>query len=301
MSYAGILKLRGYDKTDHKYGIWRCTKCNTVKRILMVNVLSGHTQTCGCLKVEHGKKLGKAAIKHGMTGTTEYKTWLHMKDRCYNSSEKSYPHYGGRGITVCDEWRNSFEKFYEYMGNKPSPEHSIHRPENDGNYEPGNAVWATQEEQVRNRRNTKYMTYKGVEKPVAEWCNILGVNYDRVKHRLLEGWDGDRAVDEEKNNETRYFEWKGQKYTVVELAKKFGLSKPVLSNRINLGWSLEKALTEPTGKRDTLWLHNGENKTLKEWCKIYNVEYKNIHFKVTTKSMPLAVALETSVKKKNPT
>src|SRR5262245_10496757 len=89
---------------------------------------------------------------HGMANSPEYQAWNSAKQRCTNPNDGSYSRYGGRGIRMCDEWVNSFEAFYNYIGPRPSSNHSLDRyPNNDGNYEPGNCRWATKSEQAKNR------------------------------------------------------------------------------------------------------------------------------------------------------
>lgn len=92
---------------------------------------------------------------HGMKGTTEYAIWRSMKARCLNSNHEHYADYGGRGITVCDEWLSSFEAFYAHVGARPSRRHTIDRIDNNLGYFPGNVRWATWEQQAANRRPRK--------------------------------------------------------------------------------------------------------------------------------------------------
>ena len=103
---------------------------------------------------ETKQKCGNASRTHGMTKTTEYSSWRAMKTRCYNKNMPAYKNYGGRGISVCDKWLNSFPNFYADMGLKPEPKrnYSIERRENAGNYEPNNCYWATAKQQANNRR-----------------------------------------------------------------------------------------------------------------------------------------------------
>lgn len=110
----------------------------------------GAALSCGCLRIERAKV---ANTRHGMASSPEHKAWRQIKTRCTNPNTPQYADWGGRGIRMCEEWSDSFEAFFAYVGPRPSPSHSIDRfPDNDGNYEPGNVRWATRLEQNQNRR-----------------------------------------------------------------------------------------------------------------------------------------------------
>lgn len=111
----------------------------------------------------YGDPLFEDKNRHGMSGIPEYKVWTGMKQRCSNTSNRNYPRYGGRGITVCDRWKDSFTDFYEDMGSRPTPTHQIDRIDNDGNYEPDNCRWVTQKENARKQQRTKLTMEKAKE------------------------------------------------------------------------------------------------------------------------------------------
>lgn len=138
-----VLEEKGRDNYHNILWLCKCV-CGNYKVVTGSHLRSGHTKSCGCTK--------RMQTIHGGSYTPEYTAWLGMKSRCYNSNHNRYIHYGGRGITVCDRWKDSFENFLADMGKRPSENLSIDRIDNDGNYEPSNCRWATGKVQILNRK-----------------------------------------------------------------------------------------------------------------------------------------------------
>ena len=133
----------------------------------------------------------KGRATHRMSGTRIYKIWIHIIGRCTNPNDKDYPRYGGRGITVSDEWRK-FENFYADMGDKPEGM-QIDRINNDKGYSRENCRWATPSENSRNRRSARIITFKGISKPLVEWAQELGICSKALRYRL-ETWGIEKAL-----------------------------------------------------------------------------------------------------------
>ena len=131
---------------------------------------------------------------HGMSKTSEYKTWVSMKQRCSNPRDKFYASYGGRGIIVCDSWHNSFEAFYKDMGPRPSIKHSLDRIDVDGGYGPEKCRWATIDQQLSNQRRNIYVLYKGERITVSEAERRSGLPANIAHNRLKIGWTAEAAV-----------------------------------------------------------------------------------------------------------
>jgi hypothetical protein len=125
-----------------------------------------------------------------MVKGSPYKSWEGIKGRCLNPNHRDYQKYGGRGITMCDAWANSYEQFAADMGPRPSLKHSVDRIDNDKGYYKENCRWATQKTQNRNRRINVLITYLGRTQTMADWCEELGVKYKMVQRRIKEnGWN----------------------------------------------------------------------------------------------------------------
>lgn len=172
----------------YRSALWLC-KCDCGKEVRTYAgyLKSGNTKSCGCLHKE-------AVTKHGFRHLPEYNIWRGMLDRCYNTETAAYPRYGGRGIAMYDEWKESFEAFYRDMGPRPSTDHSIDRKDNDKGYSKDNCRWATSEEQMRNRSNNVYYEKDGEKKLLRQWCDELGLNTSTVYDRIRRGWTFEEAI-----------------------------------------------------------------------------------------------------------
>ena len=130
-----------------------------------------------------------------MTNTRLYRIWSGMKRRCYNKRSSYYERYGGRGITVCDEWLHDFQAFYDWsMSNGYADDLTIDRIDNDGPYAPWNCRWTTKEEQQNNTSRNLIYKHSGESHTLKQWSEILGINYQTLHSRIVDmGWDLDRA------------------------------------------------------------------------------------------------------------
>lgn len=172
---------------------WLCRcSCGAEKLVDGPTLRNGASTSCGCSRLEAPRH-----FTHGMAakGTTfpEWHTWERMKQRCYNRNNKSWPAYGGRGITVCESWRKSFAQFYEDMGPRPD-KFSLDRKDNDGPYSPENCRWANWTTQARNRRSNRYIAFNGETRLLTEWAERTGISAGTIWFRLNKGWGIPRAL-----------------------------------------------------------------------------------------------------------
>lgn len=164
---------------------WRSVcDCGGEKTCQASALTTGATQSCGCLGKENARRLGLAKRKYQGSVDKERHARGNMIKRCYDQSSRNYHNYGGRGITVCDSWLASFRAFYEDVGPAPGREYTLDRICTDGNYEPGNVKWSTQDEQRHNMRRNRLVTFRGITQALNLWCRELGVSYKQAIHRL---------------------------------------------------------------------------------------------------------------------
>lgn len=178
----GHLTVVGIARMGDKGALWLCN-CSCGKTTIQrgSTMKSGAVKGCGCRrKIESGMH----KVTHGCTKTKEYRIWRGIKQRCLGKDTNHTKNYRDRGIKMCDRWAHSFENFIADMGRAPTPKHSIDRRNNDGNYEPSNCRWATDEVQHSNKRTTRMIEINGQSKPLFIWCKELGLNYSTVSARI---------------------------------------------------------------------------------------------------------------------
>lgn len=189
LNHLTLLEKLPKGKYEHQNGIFLCD-CGTKKIIKIKFVLRNTTVSCGCFIAEIARA---RFITHGKSHLPEHSVWKGLIKRCHGQSPEE--HYGERGITVCNRWRNSFEDFYADMGSRPSDKHSIERMDVNGNYEPNNCKWATPKEQSRNKVKTIFYEYKGEVLPAIEWSEKFSIKYTTLKRRIENGWSVEKALE----------------------------------------------------------------------------------------------------------
>lgn len=184
-----------------RFWVCRCD-CGTVREVYQRRLKNGKSLSCGCYKNE---VTAQFSTKHGLYKSRIYKIWHGMKKRCYLPSMPTYKHYGGRGITVCEEWlgNNGLQNFYDWaMANGYTDDLTIDRIDVNGNYEPNNCRWVTMKVQANNKRNNRYLEVDGDTVTMSELSEASGIPYSSLWRRIEKGMDIKEAsltpIDESK-------------------------------------------------------------------------------------------------------
>jgi hypothetical protein len=178
----------------------RC-ECGAEVPVQRKKLVSGHTQSCGCLQKQRARenvKIGhKLSTTHKLTGTKEFEAWMSMKARVTYDNPVSGKHYRKKGIKISPEWLNDFPTFLAHIGHAPSAAHTVDRIDSNGHYEPGNVRWSTYTEQNRNKADNIIISWRGQERLLIEVVEELGLPYQTIHYRIQRaGWTVNRALTE---------------------------------------------------------------------------------------------------------
>lgn len=186
LRFGRLVVIERVENDKHDFAQWLCRcDCGTEKIVRGISLRNGSIQSCGCLCKERHRKT------HEESKSRLFHIWQYVKGRCYNKNNTAYSYYGGRGIAVCDEWRNSFIAFRDWaLSNGYNDTLTLDRIDSDGNYEPFNCRWINRKAQMRNQRKSLMFTINGITKNLADWCDEYNAPYERVRVRVIDNhWD----------------------------------------------------------------------------------------------------------------
>lgn len=188
------------DRTGMRYGAWLVVSMAELrggKRFWLCRCDCGNEAKVASGNLATGSSSGCSSCKrktHNLSKLPEYDIWSGIKSRCYCQTATGFQNYGGRGISMCQRWRESFPAFLEDVGRRPSPKHSLDRIDNNGDYEPGNCEWVSHKHQANNKRTNVRLRLGDQEKTQKQWEEHLGLGHGTLRHRLRSGWTLSQAL-----------------------------------------------------------------------------------------------------------
>jgi len=252
--FGRLLVLERVD--EHARNIlWKCQcDCGATKIVRGGNLKNGNVRSCGCLASESSTRFVKI---HGKSQTRLFRVWSGIKNRCLCKTDKHYKDYGGRGIKVCDEWKDDFQAFYDWaMGNgydetAPKGVCTIDRIDNNKGYSPENCRFVGLKVQANNKRTNHLVDCGNAKITVAEATDIANLDYNTMLRRVERGWNIEDAINTpvikkfSKTYNHKTYEYNGQEYTKTEIAKIFGIDKRTFGQRLEKGMSVKEAIETP--------------------------------------------------------
>lgn len=255
MSNYGSWTVLSKNASKVHYYKCRCV-CGTVREVYKYELIKGHTKSCGCRRNANKVK------KHAYVGTRTYHSWSGIIQRCHNENHPRYHDYGGRGITVCSEWKEDFINFLHDMGECPSNKHSIERIDNNKGYDKHNCKWATPQEQSRNTRRNVYITHEGITLTRKEWAAKTGLSETAIKYRLKQGWTVGKTLTTpsiqakaRKNRKREHLvTYNGETLSLVQWSRITKINEHTIRYRLLKGWSVKRALTTKVTRKRSVAL-----------------------------------------------
>lgn len=200
--YGRLTVIRRLENAPKGVVRWECKcDCGNVAIVRSGDLKNGAVKSCGCLRSD----IGKRSTTHGMSKTRLYQTWVNIRGRCCRTNNPAYSLYGGRGIMICDDWKNSFEAFARWaLANGYQDDLTIERIDYNKGYMPENCKWISMGEQANNRRSNVSITFNNETHNLSQWCKIYGKEYNLVYNRIHKNkWDFERAMFEPVHIEKR--------------------------------------------------------------------------------------------------
>lgn len=234
--------------------ICRCD-CGTERSVRAICLINNRSKSCGCLRNEIN---AQKYYKHGGIHDRLYHIWSSMKQRCYNPNSRNYNDYGGKGITICEEWLNSYDSFKKwafengYDSNAEQFECTIDRIDFNKGYSPDNCRWVSAQIQNNNKRNVISYEYNGETHTLYEWSVLLNFNCDRARRRLYDGWTFEDAITKDHQRIAKTYTYNGESHTVGEWAEILNTTDKSIYTRLEKGWSIDRVFSQPFRKRGEL-------------------------------------------------
>ena len=195
-----------------------------------------------------------------------------MRLRCYNENSINYKYYGGKGVTICDEWLLSFENFFDWAINNGYNENlTIDRTDSEKEYSPDNCKWSTKKEQAYNRSMSVKLTLNGRTMYMTEWAEELEIDKKILSWRYNNGWSDEEILSRPRDYKESKLLLNGETHSMSEWSRITGIKVATISDRMKKGWSVEDALTKSPNDRKIKITHNKETRTLTEWAKMLDV------------------------------
>lgn len=247
-----VVEYAGVNRLGRHTWVCRCD-CGTTKgSVDSSNLLSGGSKSCGCMQREAS---AGAQRKHGhLDGgacSLTYNSWRAMVGRCTNQTDKSYSFYGGRGISVCDQWI-SFDAFLQDMGERPGRKFELDRIDNSKGYEPGNVRWATHRQNGRNTRANRAISTPLGEMLLCEAVEASGLSLSVITGRLRRGWPTEKLFDKprrlDKQN-VRMLNTPDGQMRMADACRRYGIPVSTVSTRLAAGWPEDRLFEKPRGKK----------------------------------------------------